>query len=526
MKLWSRSLTDLIKVMSRQKLIERVLALRELSIRAARISLWDYCKLLYPDFYKNTRPHLKILCNTLQGVYEETIINPESNEPFKKIMINLPPRHGKSRTLILFCSWALGKDNNNRIISCSYNDEQATEFSRHTRDEIARDKNQDEEIIYTDIFPGTEIKKGDASYQKWSLEGQHFNYKGAGVKGSITGKGCNIAIIDDPIKDAETAFNENELEKIYRWYTGTFLSRIEKDAMEVLLMTRWSTKDLCGRIEETLDYKNWLVLKMPAYDSIKDRVLCDELLNKSRYDFLNNPENFDPFVFVSNYEQKPVNEKDLLYKEFKTYHDIPRHPNGAASFESITSYTDTADTGECYLCEITAGKANGYLYILNITYTIENMDKTDHMLADSFCIHDVHIADIESNNGGRKFAKNVEEKLRNKGNTKTIIRWFNQSLNKVARILTNANTVSNIVLMPENYKIRWPSFAKHLLSTPRKGLKKYKWLDCSDAITGLIEKSSKPATDPKVLEAFNNRTDYSEIFGNPGTKEDYRGLYK
>ena len=161
---------------------------KELNIRLARESFWHFCKLKAPDFYRDDRHHLQDLCNTLQLLYEGRLLKPDGT-PYRKLMINMPPRFGKSRTLVLFNAWVLGKDPRNRIMTGSYNDDVAVDFSRYTRDAIQEERDQPHVIIYNDIFPDTKIKKGDSSYMKWSLEGQYFSYKGVGIGGSATGKG-------------------------------------------------------------------------------------------------------------------------------------------------------------------------------------------------------------------------------------------------------------------------------------------------------------------------------------------------
>jgi hypothetical protein len=230
---------------------EKLRRTRAKRIDLSRESFYEYCVTRAPSFYKDDRPHLKLIADTLQQLYEGRLLKP-NGEPYENIMMNIPPRHGKSRTLILFCEWALGKDKENKIITASYNEDLATTFSRYTRDGIGEEKLYPHEIVFSDIFPGVRIKQGDASYRQWALEGQFFNYKGAGRGGSITGKGGNILIVDDPIKNAEEAFNENALDKQWQWFTDTFLSRQEQSerSFKIVNMTRWSKKDICGRILE------------------------------------------------------------------------------------------------------------------------------------------------------------------------------------------------------------------------------------------------------------------------------------
>ena len=88
-------------------------------IIAARHSFWEYCKLRNPKFFKDDRAYLKEYCDTLQAIFEGTLINPKTGEPYKKLMVNMPPRHGKSYVLTLFVQWCMGKNNETRAISVS-----------------------------------------------------------------------------------------------------------------------------------------------------------------------------------------------------------------------------------------------------------------------------------------------------------------------------------------------------------------------------------------------------------------------
>lgn len=499
---------------------EKMLALkREKRIRKARDSLWEYCKTESPGFYKENRWHLKLNCWILQALYDRNLtkeafieacaeIAPiwfikgrEYNEmleqlqgdhTYTRLMQNLPPRVGKSRTLVNFCKWAFGQDQANRVITCSYNDDQASDFSRYTRDGIDETKTFPHEIIFNDIFPGVYIKDGNGSYQQWALDGQFFNYKGAGIGGSITGKGCNISIVDDPVKDAEEAYNENRLNVIWRWYTGTFLSRLEdegKGGIEIVNMTRWAKKDVCGRILSGPEAHEWFVLKLEAMDD-EGNMLCPDLLSKKRYESLHST--MDPAIFRANYHQEPVDIQGRLYKAFKTYDDIPRFSNGEAAFERIVSYTDTADTGNDYLCSIAAGVYRGELYVLDIHYSKDGMEITEPAEAEFLVKNKVNVAKIESNNGGRGFARNVEKLIWEKHKTRSVsIRWFHQSKNKIARILSNSTFVMNHIYFPINWKDKWPAYYEAMTSYQKEG--KNKNDDAADCTTGLGEVlSDKP----------------------------------
>lgn len=465
---------------SKKELLELLLKKQKLQ---AKKDFWEFCKLREPDFYKDTRQHLKDICYTLQNLYEGTLINSYTKKTYRCLMLNLPPRHGKSRTLTNFTAWCLGNDIKNMVMTISYNDNSATEFSRFTRDIIMQEQIKDT-IAFSDIFPGVCIKQGNASVEKWALEGRFFSYLGAGFNGSITGKGCNILIIDDPIKNAEEALNEEFLDKIYRKYTDTLLSRVEGDGIQIICMTRWSKNDLCGKILDSEDKDDWYILNLPAYDEQKDKMLCTDILNKSN--FLKLKRNMSDIIFLSNYQQEPIDVKGILYTNFKTYTDTPIDESGNINFECIVSYTDTADEGSDYLCSLIAGVYKGEAWVLDVIYMNEGMEITEPVVAVAFVKNKVNIAQIESNNGGKGFARNIDDLIWEKYKTRSVvIKWFHQSKNKTARILSNSAFIMNHIYFPWNWKSKWPKYFKDMLTYKREGKNKHD--DAPDATTGLAE---------------------------------------
>ena len=171
-----------LKSLKRSQLEALYILKREELLRIGRLSFWVYCKNQAPDFYKENRWHLKVLCKTLQDFYEGKLLD-ENGKPYRKLMLNVVPRFGKTRTLVLFCQWVLGIEQRERILCCSYNDDEASDFSRYVRDGIDEDVDKINEIVHRTFFPDCLLKGGNKSYKKWALEGQYFNYKGAGIGG-------------------------------------------------------------------------------------------------------------------------------------------------------------------------------------------------------------------------------------------------------------------------------------------------------------------------------------------------------
>lgn len=454
------------------------------SILEARDNFVKYCQLKDNAFYTEDKPHLTELCQVLDDFYKGLLIR-KDGKAYRKLMISIPPQHGKTRTLINFSQFALGNDNETRIILGSYNDDTAGDFSKYTRNGIQEKKNLEEQIVFSDIFPETTIAQGTATMSKWALTGQHFNYMGGGIHGSFTGKGGNILIIDDPIKSQEIAVNEMALQKIWDWYTGTYLSRVSAKAglpLEIFNMTRWASLDPCGRILDSDEKDEWYVLKMEAYNKKTASMLCDSLLGFERYEELK--KKMQPEIFNANYHQEPIDLEGTLYKSFKTYTDLPK------DIEEILNYTDTADEGSDYLCSINFAVCKNEAYILDILYTQKGMEVTEGLTAKFLFDGEVNMAMVESNNGGRGFARNVIRLLReNHKSNRSVVKWFHQSKNKVARIITNSHFVMEHIYYPHNWKSRFPEFYQSMVKYQKAG--KNKFDDAEDTITGVAETFDK-----------------------------------
>lgn len=446
----------------------------------ARRNFFYYCQLLAPDFYKDDRPHLIEICNTLQNLYEGKLL--KDGKPVKKLMINMPPQHGKSRTLINFSMWVFGRNPKEKIITASYNDLTASDFSRYTRDGINTTKNKPDEIVYSDIFPKTRIKQGNAGHERWALEGQHFSYIGAGVGGSITSKGGTILMIDDPIKGAAEALNENELDKIWLWYTSTFLSRVSAEGgepIEIINMTRWSKRDLCGRIlEDERNAKEWYILKMEAYDKQNKTMLCPSLLSYNRYETLKR--NMDEGVFDANYHQEPLDIKGVLLplNELQYYKPSELHKD---SFETSLGYCDIADEGSDSLACPIGRNIKDKVHITDVVFTKENADVSMGLVADLIRREQTQYCRVESNSMGAMFGRNLQKQL----NSCNIL-LFNSTTNKHTRILLEAGFIKRhfVFVHPDFQTEQYRRFMKEV-GLYLKESKKQPKDDAIDSLTGL-----------------------------------------
>lgn len=442
----------------------------------ARREFFYFCNLLADDFYLEDREYLVDTCNELQDFLD-------SDDDV--MILNAPPRHGKSRTAVMLSQWLLGRDKTKKIMTGSYNETLSTNFSKNVRNGIQEEKADESRVVYTDIFPGVRIKRGDGAMNLWSLEGGYNNYLATSPTGTATGFGADVIIIDDLIKLSSEAYNANVLNNHWTWFTDTMLSRLEEGGKIIIIMTRWSTKDLAGRALEwcKAEKKKYRHVSLKAHLG-DGKMLCPEVLSYKGY--RSKASAMSPEIVRANYDQEPVDIRGKLYSSFKTYKEIPKDEKGNPLFEGIYSYTDTADEGSDFLCTKIFGVYNKEAYILDIYYTQKPMEETEVEVAKRLYEHEVNIAYVESNNGGRGFARQVESHLLNKYKTnKTKVIWFHQSQNKKARILSNASWVMEHIYYPVNWIDRWPQYFKAMNEYQKEGKNPHD--DAPDATTGVCE---------------------------------------
>lgn len=435
----------------------------------ARRSFYEYCMLKYPKHYTEDRLFLKEICEKIQR------FSYQNKKRF--LIINVPPRHYKSFTAGNFVEWKLGHDPNRKTMTGSYNEILSTTFARKVRDTID-EKPGKGVLVYSNIFPNTKIKYGQASASRWALEGSsQDNYLATSPSGTATGFGANDIVIDDIIKNSEEAYNDLVLERHWNWLVNTMLSRTEGDDWKVyVFMTRWANGDLAGRIIDAYgDEVEVFTLKAVQDDGT---MLCDSILNRKDFDLKTREMAVD--IVEANYNQQPIDVKGRLYDEFMEYEKLPEGEH------KKWNYTDTADKGTDYLCSVDYIEHDGDVYITDVVMSDESMEVTEPLVARMLSDDKVNEAIIESNNGGRGFGRNIERILKDEHNTnRCVITPKNQTSNKEARILTSSSWVANHVYMPFNWKNKHKIFYEQVMKYQRKGKNAHD--DAVDVLAGIFE---------------------------------------
>lgn len=187
-----------------------------------------------------------------------------------RLMITMPPRHGKSMLASeFFPAWYLGRNPDHYVVTATYAQELADDFGRKV-------KNQIEDAGYQAIFPGVSLADDSKSAKRFHIDGNIGGYehsvsqRGAfyavGVGGPLTGRGAHLLLIDDPVKNREDAESEVIRKKTKDWYTSTAYTRLMPGGRIVIIQTRWHEDDLSGWLQADHAHEGWTVLNLPAID--------------------------------------------------------------------------------------------------------------------------------------------------------------------------------------------------------------------------------------------------------------------
>jgi predicted phage terminase large subunit-like protein len=164
---------------------------------------------------------------------------------YKGIIVEEPPRHGKSELCShYFPAWYLGAFPDERMILASYEADFAALWGRKSRNTLERWGKR--------IF-GVEVNRRSSAADRWDIEGYAGGMITAGVGGAITGRGADVLIIDDPVKNAQEANSKVIRDRTWEWYQSTARTRLEPHGIILLIMTRWHEDDLAGRLLAKMD---------------------------------------------------------------------------------------------------------------------------------------------------------------------------------------------------------------------------------------------------------------------------------
>jgi predicted phage terminase large subunit-like protein len=317
-----------------EEVIREVLALEQaknnLVIRAkAQNDFMAFVKHVYEGFIEGDH-HKKVAQK-----FEKLAANPGS-----RIIVNMPPRHTKSEfASYLLPAWLIGKNPTLKIIQTTHTAELAVRFGRKVRNLMELD-------LYKAIFPDVELRVDSKAAGRWETE-QGGEYYAAGVGGAITGRGADLLIIDDPHSEQD-ALSETAMESAYEWYTSGPRQRLQPGGSIVVVMTRWSLKDLTGKLIKAqgsdVMSDQWDMIEFPAILP-SDNILWPEFWKKE--ELLKVKASLSLAKWNAQWQQNPTAEEGAIIKkewwnvwESKT---VPPVSYIMQSYDTAFSKKETAD---------------------------------------------------------------------------------------------------------------------------------------------------------------------------------------
>jgi len=270
-----------------------------LTRETGQIDFMSFVQTMWPGFIHGQH-------HALMAAKFEDIANGKS----KRLIINMPPRHTKSEfASYLLPAWYLGRFPGKKIIQCSNTAELAVGFGRKVRNLVDGER-------YGKVFPNVALRSDSKAAGRWSTNA-NGEYFAIGVGGTVTGKGADLLIIDDPHSEQEAAMAANDpsvFDKVYEWYTSGPRQRLQPGGSIVVVMTRWSKRDLTGKICQAMidrDGDEWEIISLPAIKR-NEKPLWPEFwsyeeLNKLRIEL--------PLSkWQAQYQQDPTSEEGALIK--------------------------------------------------------------------------------------------------------------------------------------------------------------------------------------------------------------------
>ena len=287
----------------------------------AKESFMEYIRYIWPGFIEGD--HHRLIAEKLTRVAKGEL---------KRLIVNMPPRHTKSEfASIYFPSWAMGLKPDMKIMQTTHTADLSINFGRKVRNLMDSEE-------YSKIFGEVSLASDSKSAGKWQTNrgGEYF---AAGVGGAIAGRGADLLIIDDPHSDQD-AMSINLLDSCYEWYTSGPRQRLQPGGAIVIVMTRWNTADLTGRLlnRQTESHSDqWEVVELPAIFEDSGNVLWPEFWKKEELESVK--ASIPVSKWNAQYQQNPTSEEGAIIK--RDWWQLWEHDEPPSCHYVIQSY-DTA----------------------------------------------------------------------------------------------------------------------------------------------------------------------------------------
>jgi predicted phage terminase large subunit-like protein len=260
----------------------------------AQVDFMAFVKEMWPGFIHGR--HHALMARKFQDIADGKL---------KRLIINMPPRHTKSEFASnMLPAWFLGKFPEKKVIQCSNTAELAVGFGRKVRNLVGSEQ-------YAKIFPNVSLRADSKAAGRWATS-HGGDYFAIGVGGTVTGKGADLLIIDDPHSEQEAKLAQGDpsvFDSVYEWYTSGPRQRLQPGGVIVVVMTRWSDKDLTGKLLK--GDTEWDIVQLPAILP-SGNALWPEFWDIS--ELLALKEELPVYKWNAQYQQTPTGEEGALVK--------------------------------------------------------------------------------------------------------------------------------------------------------------------------------------------------------------------
>ena len=322
---------------------------QELYFKAtARKEYSFYLEMVHYGKYKPAMHHF-LLCEAIKRI---------CNGSLKKLMVFMPPRHGKSQTITeSLPSYYNGLFPNKRVMCISYGDSLAKEFGRKNRNKVKE--------FGKELF-GISLDPSNGSMSDYTIEGYTGGSYFAGILGGVTGRGADLLIIDDPIKTRQEAESETYRNRVWEEYQSSLSTRLMPNGAQIVILTRWHYDDLAGRLLAN-EPKDWEVISLPALAEENDllgREIGEPLWSEFGYDRIwaqKKKVEVGTRTWTSLYQQRPTPDSGDMFKRewIQFYKALPQLDEMAISVDA--SFKDKKTSDYCVIQVWGRRGANKYL---------------------------------------------------------------------------------------------------------------------------------------------------------------------
>ena len=388
----------------------------------------------FGGFYHKRKKHLASLFETLNDM--------EIYDKYDTLLVSMPPRVGKTRTNLLFITWIIGRHPLSTQLAISYSEAITKSFYNGVMEIIMNQR-------WQEVFPNSKLVAQNAKDENIWL-GKFKQYPSISfipIGGSMTGRGQGSEYIfyDDLVSGIEEAISPTRLENLWSKYTTNAQQRKMDGCKEIHIATRWSVNDPMTRIERNKQGE-------PKFKNIK--LSCYNEKGESQFDFKGGfttqyykdiEKTMDKISFNALYLQNPMEREGLVFKEdeLQRYFKLPNERP-----DSIIAVCDSKNLGKDYVASPIGYVYGDLIYLEDVVFNNGLPELTKPLVANKAIEHNVVRLDVEMNNGGEYYAKELQDLINEKhGNTS--VRTFFTSSNKLVKIVTFSDFIKKHIIFKD-----------------------------------------------------------------------------